>query len=279
MPRLSIGLPVHNGQRYLGDAIRSILVQSHTDLELLVCDNASTDRSLEIARRYATLDSRVRVLTSPTNRGAAWNFNRAVAEASGELFKWASHDDVLSDHFLHHTIALLDKRSDAVVAHCETLRLDASSRIAGTYERQPSFDEPRASDRFRSVIRTPHRCLAVFGVMRLDALRATPMIGAYTGSDRNLLAELALRGPILHVERALFARRDHPDASIRKHRDERARAEWFDPTLRGAAIRPTWRRWLEYASGVERAPISAFERARCHRHLTGWLLGAHQDGP
>lgn len=277
-PRVSIGLPVWNGQKYIGEAIRSILSQSYTSFELLVSDNASTDRTLDIVRGYARQDARVRVLTSDQNRGAAWNFNRVVGEARGPLFKWAAHDDVLGPHFLHYALDTLDRDPAAVACHFQTARMGAEGEDLGLYTGQPSFDAVRPSVRFAQVVFKPHRCFAVFGVIRVGALRRTPMIGAYTGSDRNLLAELALHGKIVVRPEVQFARRDHPGASIRAHTDERERAAWFDPDLAGRRVYPTWRRLREYRASVRRAPISAVERARCRLQLARWIAGRHHSG-
>ncbi|HLR96223.1 MAG TPA: glycosyltransferase, partial [Jiangellaceae bacterium] len=75
-PRVTIGLPVFNGERYLEAAIDSILAQDFQDFELLLADNASTDATLEICERAAARDPRVTVHRSEANRGAAWNYNR-----------------------------------------------------------------------------------------------------------------------------------------------------------------------------------------------------------
>ncbi|MEO0482202.1 MAG: glycosyltransferase family A protein [Planctomycetota bacterium] len=277
-PSVSIGMPVYNGQNYVAEAVRSVLEQSMTDFELIICDNCSTDATLRVCRQFARLDGRVRVVDADQNRGAAWNFNRSVDEARGRLFKWASHDDLLSPHYLHYTFEVLEQRPDVVACHCETAAIDAEGRTVGLYAGQPSFEQDRASDRFRSAIIEPHRCLMVFGLVRTDALRSTPMIGAYTGSDRNLIAEWCLHGKVAHHSKTLMGRRDHPQASIRAHQDERARAAWFDPTLADKPVYPTWRRLTEYRASVSRSPISVSERARCRWHLLAWLGARHQAG-
>ena len=100
MPRVSVGLPVFNGENFLEAAIRSVLEQSFADLELVVCDNASTDRTATIARDLAASDPRVRYHLNERNLGAAPNYNRTFALSTGELFKWLSHDDRLEPGYL-----------------------------------------------------------------------------------------------------------------------------------------------------------------------------------
>ena len=92
-PLVSIGLPVYNGDRYLAEALDSILAQSFADFELIISDNASTDGTQDICETYARRDERIVYSRLPENLGAAPNYNRLVEMARGELFKWAAHDD------------------------------------------------------------------------------------------------------------------------------------------------------------------------------------------
>src|SRR4051794_3298661 len=93
-PKLSIGLPVYNGENFLAHAVDSILAQDFRDFELIISDNASTDRTAEICRGYAESDPRVRYVRFETNQGGSRNFCYVFELARGEYFKWAAHDDV-----------------------------------------------------------------------------------------------------------------------------------------------------------------------------------------
>ena len=119
VPRVTIGLPVYNGENYLAEAIDSILGQTFTDFELIISDNASTDRTEEICRRYAAEDDRIRYFRHDRNRGASPNYNFTVEKARGEYFKWAAHDDVL-----HATVSRGGRRS----TRCR------SGRVAGVLQ-------------------------------------------------------------------------------------------------------------------------------------------------
>jgi glycosyltransferase involved in cell wall biosynthesis len=94
VPRLSIGLPVYNGEEYLAESLDALLGQSYEDFELIITDNASTDGTEAICRRYVNKDSRVRYERLVKNIGAANNHNHVFSLTRGELFKWASHDDL-----------------------------------------------------------------------------------------------------------------------------------------------------------------------------------------
>jgi glycosyltransferase involved in cell wall biosynthesis len=85
-PRVSIGLPVYNGERYLESAIRCILTQTFTNFELILSDNASTDGTEAIFRAAAQQDSRIRLYRSDENRGLAWNWARMISDVLIALF-------------------------------------------------------------------------------------------------------------------------------------------------------------------------------------------------
>ena len=98
--RISVAIPVYNGEKYLGAAIGSILAQTFHHFELIISDNASTDRTAAICREFAARDARIRYHRQPRNFGAAANFNRSHELATGEYFKWAAHDDLLEPEYL-----------------------------------------------------------------------------------------------------------------------------------------------------------------------------------
>jgi len=107
-PRLSVGLPVYNGENYLAESIEALLGQSYENFELIISDNASTDSTADICRHYEKLESRIRYVRQPRNIGAAPNHNYVIGQARGELFKWASHDDLYARDLLKRCIDALD---------------------------------------------------------------------------------------------------------------------------------------------------------------------------
>jgi len=269
--RVSIGLPVYNGERFLADAIESLLAQTFEDFEILISDNASTDRTLEICRRYAEQDSRVVVHSFERNIGAAPNFNRAFELARGQYFKWAAHDDLCRPQYLQECVAVLDAEPSVVVCHSDVHWIDDRGRFVQTYDPDlPRVSSPSPSERFKDLILSEHFCFDVFGVMRRDVLATTPRIASFSGSDRTLLAELGLRGRFHRVPEPLFLSRDHAQRSIRSmHPWERA--VWFDPSLRGRIQLPHWRLLREYALSTCRVPLPFGERARCLAALPIWI--------
>ena len=272
-PRVSVALPVHNGERYVSEAIHSVLRQTFHDFELIIYDNASTDGTAEICRSLAQHDARIRYFHSTENVGAAPNFNRALEKGRGEYFKWISHDDTCHPRYLERCVSLLDEDPTVVVAHAVTAQMDGQGRVVRVYSSERPFDKESAHERFYQVITTPHGCTAVFGLMRAEILRQTPLFGSYIGSDRNLLAELSLRGKISLVPEQLYYRRDHPDASVRRFPEERDRLAWFDTRMAGRTSYPTGCRLREYFRSIQSAPLCPDERLSCLFQLLPWLVG------
>lgn len=108
-PFVSIGMPVYNGERYIREALNSLLNQTFADFELIISDNASTDATEEICKKYATKDSRIRYIRQPANRGASSNFKFVLDEARGEYFMWAAADDVWDQGWISGMLDAMNK--------------------------------------------------------------------------------------------------------------------------------------------------------------------------
>jgi glycosyltransferase involved in cell wall biosynthesis len=270
-PRLSIGVPTHNGERFLAAALDSLLAQTFDDLELLIRDNASTDDTQSICESYARRDPRIHYRRNASNLGAARNFNLLLEDAQGEYFKWAADDDLLAPEFVEQCIARLDREPEAVLCSSQIILVDADDRRLGDCpDRFPHLESAQPQARFADLILNDHRCIDVFGVIRTDVLRSTPAIASFVGSDRALLAELGLRGRFCRVDAPLFFSRDHPGRSINALPALHLRATWFDPSSRGVVF-PYWRLWGEYAKIVRRVSLDFGQRVRCYGHLLRWL--------
>ena len=274
---LTIGLPVYNAENYLEEALDSILAQTHSDLKLVIFDNASTDRTGEICRAYAARDPRIVYHRNEVNVGGARNFNEVFRMAETEYFKWAAHDDVLAPEFLERCLSALEGDPSLVLCHCRTGQIDSSGKLVGTYDHEMRLESPRVQERFGDLLDMEHPVWAVYGVIRAEVLARTPLLASYVGSDRNLLAEIALHGPIRELPEILFYRREHHEASStsqRRHADglkkHDQRLAWFDPRAKPVLL-PYWRRCREYLSSVDRAPLGLRERMLCRIQVASWV--------
>jgi glycosyltransferase involved in cell wall biosynthesis len=275
VPCLSIGLPVCNGERYVREAIDSLLAQAFGDFELIIADNASTDGSERICRGYAASDHRIRYVRNATNIGSLGNFNLTFAHARGRYFKWAADDDVVQPEFLARCLEVLEREPAVVLCHSHTRVIDEHGATVGDYAYPPGHGSSLTpSRRFDDVLAEDRWCFELFGVMRADTLRKTKLLAGHVGSDRGLLAELALQGRFAIVPDYLFFSRDHPCRLVRRFPAHHLRAAVENPELAGRRLMPHWRILAEYGRGVRRARLPPSERVRCFIALARWL-GRH----
>jgi glycosyltransferase involved in cell wall biosynthesis len=274
--RVTIGLPVYNGERYLRTAIDSILAQTFADFELIISDNASTDETEEICRDYEGRDRRVRYHRAQANLGASPNFNSTFERGTGEYFKWAAADDVLEPDYVSRCVQVLDRDPDVVLCHSQLRIIDELGHAIADYrypENYAGSDLP--SYRFRDVLAEDRWCFELFGLARRAEMRKTRLLDRYVGSDRVFRAELALRGRYHILPDFLFLSRDHPERSVRALPAHHQRGAWFDVSLAGKRIFPHWRILGEYFRCLRAAPIDAKERFACCLSLGRWLGRDH----
>jgi glycosyltransferase involved in cell wall biosynthesis len=271
-PRVTVGVPVFNGERFLVEALESLLNQTFSDLEIVISDNASTDQTEEICRAHAARDPRVRYYRNDVNRGAAWNHNRVFELARGEFFKWNSADDFCAPEFLNHCVAALDQDPDAVMAVTQSVEVDeVGNPLASAADQTLLPVVPLGAPahvRFRHNIHPDHWCVSIYSLIRSDILRQTDLIGNYADSDRVLLAHLALFGDCIVVPETMLFNRDHPDRFVRRHNGYydgwRERATWFDPSNAKRKVFPFWKELLELWRVVPQTPLKWQDQLRCY---------------
>ena len=262
-PRVTIGIPVYNGETHLPAAVESLLGQTYSDFELIISDNCSTDGTEEIGRGYAARDSRVRYERHPRNIGIAGNYSSLVPRARGELFRWAAVDDMCRPEAIERCVTALDANPSAILAYTKAQFIDgvgAPHKDFVRYEDGLHLVANRPSDRFTDCLGHAGMCNPLYGVVRLETLRRTRGMGNYIGSDIVLLAELTLYGTFLEIPERLFLRRIHGEALSSKSNE--AQQDGFTPgQVRGTFMRE-WRHLWELWRGVMQAPISTREQAR-----------------
>lgn len=269
VPHVSVGMPVYNGERYIGQAIDSILSQTFTDVELIVSDNASTDGTERICRGYAAADSRVRYYRGDRNRGAAWNHSRVVELARGEYFKWQCHDDYCDSTFLEKCLAVLHRDPDVVLCYPRFVRVDEQGRPLGVKSSRV-VGEAQPHTRFRSMIYRRDSCEEIYGVTRTAVMGKTALIGPYSNSDDTFLAELILHGRFREVPEPLFFYRIHSAQSTQAHPNRSERMAWFRPDAATRFSLPFVRLVGGYISLLWNSPLPWHQKMRCYSYLPRW---------
>jgi glycosyltransferase involved in cell wall biosynthesis len=270
-PKVSIGMPVYNGERYIAAAIESILGQTERDLELIISDNASTDSTESICREFASRDGRIRYLRNETNIGAHPNYNITFHASSGEFFKWAAHDDVLDLSYIERCLEKLAAKPDSVVCQSFLKYIDENDADIGIYDsRLKGSDTKDPAVRFGGLILLTHPAYEIMGLYRRSALEGSLLLQSFHGADRALLAELSLRGPFTQVTEPLLLVRDHKQRYTQSHVRPKDRAVWHDASLAGKLSLPTWRLYGEYWKMIGRNLKRGEGRGRCYVQLIKW---------
>jgi glycosyltransferase involved in cell wall biosynthesis len=281
---LSIGIPVFNGEKYLGQALDSILDQTYQDFEIIISDNASTDQTEKICRKYSKKDDRIHYFRSEKNHGAAWNWNRVFELSSGVYFKWVAHDDIYDPQFLAKCINVLEKDPTIILCHSKNALIDELGNVIGRYEPPTFSDSQNPHERFREVLNRkgfPTLAWLIFGVFRRDALKKTRLFGGHIAADWNFLAEASLIGRLVEIPDFLFLRRKHDQSYAERYYDSRTgqvhdyRTEslwWTGKKKRPLIVMPYIRSCLEFLKSINHVGINFFERMLCYREILDWLL-------
>ncbi len=260
-PTVTIGLPVYNGQSYIDETIDSVVNQTYHDFELVICDNASTDKTGEICAKRAAADSRIRYIRNERNIGSVGNHRRTLELARGKYFRFASANDLCRPQLLERCVAILDKHPEVVVTYGLTTLIDDDGKVTSEYDKHMQLDSPRASDRFISYLRTVGYINQFAGLVRTEELRRARPMGDYISSDIVLLAELALMGQFHEIQEPLFLRRMSLNASTQGKTLSQLKI-FYNPFKPNRIVLPLWRQQWELLGAVFRSNISGAEKRR-----------------
>ena len=208
-PLVTIGLPVRNGERTVGKAIRSVLAQDHARLELVISDNASDDGTEEICRELAGSDPRVRYSRQPENIGLIPNFYAVLRAAQGAYFKWIGHDDWLRPSFVRRSAEVLDDDPSLILVTTRQGHVGPGGEVeSASYDRH-ELRSSRPAVRFAEMLRVlneDHLALdPLYGMVRPGAVAALPR-PVMLHEDQVFAGRLALAGPFAHVDEVLSYR-------------------------------------------------------------------------
>lgn len=269
-PVLSVGMPVRNGARWIEEAIDSILTQGFHNFELVVSDNASTDRTEAIVMHAAGHDNRIRYIRQPVDIGPYRNHDAVLQLATGRYFKWASSNDVCLDGLFERCVAALEATPDSVVAYAKMSLLDASGERRD-YDDELGLDVDSPSVRFRHYLDRVRLNTPFHGVIRRAALHGTALNLPLRGSDISLMAELTLRGRFIELPDRLLVRRFTSETT------DLLRSGSGRGPIAGASRRDRAVLHLRRFAIPARAPVSVHEKARVYATLLRRTAGMGVD--
>jgi len=213
---VSIGLPVYNGESFLARALDSLLSQKHSQFELIISDNNSTDGTREICEIYAAKDDRIRYHRNETNIGAVKNFNSLLEMAKGTYFMWAAYDDLWEPSFVSELVALLEMNPDAILAFCSCNRMEPNGNLIHAHKRYGRLGGTNTLLRAQRYIWFPDgegRAMLTYGLMRIAALKKVEGIKVYSlfeCADDVMILRLTFTGEFVFSDSILFNKYDMP---------------------------------------------------------------------
>lgn len=215
-PKVSVLLPVYQGERYLREAIDSILNQTFTDFEFIIIDDASTDRSAEVIGSYR--DSRIRFIRNDTNLGLTTTLNKGLELACGEYVARMDQDDVSLHERLAKQVAFMDSRPELAACGTWAKEIDEEGRIIG-YRRITIGEQMVYGFWWPCPIIHPS---AVIRKSLLGDLRYNPEVGH--AADYDLWLSLRKKYALDNLPEYLILYRVHYESTSIKHREIQLRS-------------------------------------------------------
>ncbi len=275
-PKLSIGVPVYNGERFLPALFETLTTQTFRDFEIVISDNASTDQTPIICAEWAKRDPRIRYHRNPRNLGACANFNKVFELSEAPLFKWAACDDSYGPTYLEACVRIMDSDPDIVLAQTDVICVDEKGTpfeqdaatghfiIPGTtlhYAVDPiDVGEQRSAlGRFYDVLFRCRSNAQIFGVIRRDALARTGLLPNFLGSEKATVLELSLLGRFQQDRTPLFLRCYHPGITEVKGKTE---AKTYMSMTETVYSRPV-RMLLTFLAAPLGKPVSILTKLGC----------------
>jgi glycosyltransferase involved in cell wall biosynthesis len=236
VPKVSLGLPVYNGERFLRVALDSLVQQDYEDFELIICDNASTDSTGSICLDYARRDTRIRYWRNEKNIGLAPNHNRVFELSRGDYFKWVAHDDEYPRQMLTRFVEVFaDAPPSVSVIYSQCEIIDESGNVQETRSDHVEKRDPSPGRRLAHLLLNASIYNFTYGLIRSETLRKTRLHGSYPMTDRVLFAELAMLGELWEIPEPLLRLRFHEGRTFQANTTLRALRTLFDPVKSNSA--------------------------------------------
>ncbi len=265
IPKVSVGIPVYNGEDLLAGALENLAQQDFEDIEFIVVDNASTDNTEEIYREFARKDSRFRVYRFTHNNGAARNFLRAYELARSPYFMWAAHDDRREPSCIRRCLEVLESDPEVVLAYTHSKLVDNDGNLVREHIDPFDLTHESAAERFLEIVGRLGFCNLYYGLFRSTTLTKIGfLLPPGLGTDALQITELLFHGKIVQIPEPLFIRNIYAshlkeDAWVK---DVRAYVEKKNFPLGAGVTLPYLDYICRHVEIVRAAPIEAGEKPR-----------------
>ena len=251
-PEVSVLMPVHNGDQFLKLSVNSILEQSFSNLELIVLDDGSTDKTTDVLREFATTDDRIVLLKNEKKYGIARSLNRCAAEAKGTFFARMDADDKAHTNRLARQLFEFEKYPDLVVCGSDVIYAD--SKMRPLY--RSNFPISDQDIKCTAVFLNPFAHSAV--MMRATAFRSA---GGYSedfdvAQDYDLWCRLISSGRAGNIDDSLM--------TLRRHRQS---VSLIRRSTQIAVASQIQAKYANHLLGSNKFSVAQFENIRAHQTL------------
>jgi glycosyltransferase involved in cell wall biosynthesis len=212
--RISIGMPIYNGEKFLERKLKSIISQTYSNFELIISDNGSSDETSNICLNYQKKDKRIKYFRHEKNQGITWNFNFVLEKSKEEFFIFSSVDDVISNNFLEKNLKVLQTNPKVSVSiskietYNSTDMLDKSSKnltktlkqkirptntisINGTYE-----------NKVREYLKKS-TCQVIYGLFRKSSIKEIKF-ESFIGNDWAVFLDVLKTGDLYVIDEVMM---------------------------------------------------------------------------
>jgi glycosyltransferase involved in cell wall biosynthesis len=234
---VTVGLPVRNGAQTLPLALESLLTQSHERLDIVVCDNASEDRTVEICERFMRADSRIRLVRQPRPVTVTQNWRTAYEQARAPFFMWASDDDLHSPDYVATLLSALHDEPGAGLAFGTLTKF----RDYATYDDASPTGyacATRGISTWRRLWMDKAGGFSSYGLFRTNVLRDYGWYEHTVSPDWPMLVYVLLRTEIVQVPGAVLYYREGEQATSAA---ARAKRQSYSKVERFPTARLSWR--------------------------------------
>lgn len=283
MPRVSIGLPVRNGERSLARLLTSIEVQTYGNYEVVIADNASSDATEGICREFQQRDPRFRYVRNERDLGQIENFNHVFRRSRGEYFRWVGADDWFEPKYLERCVETLDAHPGAVGATSLWQLVDDEGSTQFRKYPGPRCDSPDVQNRLGRLLwfLQADRLFfdPIYSMLRRDALERTRLLLVDPWTDRILATELCILGPFCHIDELLCSRRDAreaPETRLKRYHSAYSRGS---DSVSAARLAPLWTMYRGIAGVVLGSSLDSADKRRCVSVVAAHWLRAELARP